>query len=478
MKRYLPIIILLFTLCAMLTFHLFLLVNLRFTAWPEMLSYAYLKNNGFLLYKDMIHPYPPVLTLVLSYLYKFFGYHINVLKVFSWTVIISSSVCVWLLAKEITGKHIAALSSLAFYVLTQPFLEGNMLWFDIAIVPPLLLGALFLIRGNLLICGLLLSLAGFTKQTGGLFYLAVLAFLFLRRPLSDLNTKSTKRGRLSELSAFLVGPVIFGVPLLVGLIQEDAVQGFWNWVVYYPSAYWSKFPGYVQMVPSARSIIVIGLLLTPVLWLLVKNQILQNRKWQVLILFLVLSLLSIYPRFSFFHLQSVLAFAAIAYGFFISSASKKLQIISVGLIGLIYLAIWPYIKLEWNTETRFYGQKDITLAQDISTIAADENKVFLQGLHSGLYVMANKLPPKPWGDNFGWYFEVPGIQEETLARWEKNPPDVVVWRNPSPGNWHDLGTYQPKKIVNWIEQNYSKESQLRPGIWVWRKKLVVSGVEL
>jgi len=36
----------------MLFIHLFFLINLKFTAWPEMTSYAYLYNNGFTLYKE------------------------------------------------------------------------------------------------------------------------------------------------------------------------------------------------------------------------------------------------------------------------------------------------------------------------------------------------------------------------------------------------------------------------------------------
>ena len=72
-------------------------------------------------------------------------------------------------------------------------------------------------------------------------------------------------------------------------------------------------------------------------------------------------------------------------------------------------------------------------------------------------------------DNFGWYLEIPGVQEEIITRWEGNPPDTVIWRTPSKGNWHDLGTYQPAKIVNWISENYMKEKELQPEIWVWRK---------
>ena len=119
---------------------LFFLANLQFTAWPEMFSYAYLRNHDFLIYRDMIHPYPPLLTIVLSWIYTIFGYHLWVLKAAAWTVAISTSVLVFLITKEITKKNQSALISLGLFVFFQPFLEGNMLWFDLAIMPSLLLG--------------------------------------------------------------------------------------------------------------------------------------------------------------------------------------------------------------------------------------------------------------------------------------------------------------------------------------------------
>ncbi len=457
MKKYIPIILL-------LSFHLFLLAQLRFTAWPEMLSYAYLKNHGFLLYKDMIHPYPPVLTLVLSYVYKAFGYDLIVLKTFSWAIILFSDLCVWLLAREITKKDTAAILSLAVYVFLQPVLEGNMLWFDIAIVPPLLLGAYMLLRGNLLLGGIFLSMAGFIKQTGGLFYLSVLCYLIL--------TKAPGK----QLKNYLIGPFIFGIPLLIRLMQESAVIGFWNWVVYYPAKFWSKFPGYVQMSVTPREILIIGLLIAPIVWLSIRSIGKRDKNLIVLMLFTVLSLISVYPRFSFFHLQTTIALSAVLLGTVIAQ-NKKLLMFPVISLPLILVLMWPQIKLEWGKEARFYGSEEIDFANKLSDISKSDT-VFLQGIQSGIYVFSNTLPPKPWGDNFGWYYEVPGIQEATLIRWEQNPPETIVWRTPNQGNQFDLGTYEPKKIVDWIQQNYFRETELRPGILVWRKKpKVVSGVE-
>jgi len=64
-----------FGLIGLFTLHLFILIHLQFTSWPEMFSYPYLLNNGFNLYKDIALPYQPLLMLILSVVYKIFGYN-------------------------------------------------------------------------------------------------------------------------------------------------------------------------------------------------------------------------------------------------------------------------------------------------------------------------------------------------------------------------------------------------------------------
>lgn len=446
--KYIPVVLL-------IAFHLLLLANLQFTAWPEMLSYPYLRNNGYLLYKDMVHPYPPVLTMVLAFVYKLFGYSEIVLKTFTWSLILFSSFLVWLLSKRVTKSNLMASVSLGIYVVTQPLLEGNMLWPDIAIVSPILLGAMFLINKQYLWAGIFLALSGFIKQTGGLFYLSTLAYLIV--------TKTS----WTHIKMFLIGPFIFAVPLLVRLLQEDALQGFLNWVVIYPSLYWSKFPGYVQMAVSKSQALIVTLLVSPLLISGYKN---KNREWQILLIFMGLSLISVYPRFSFFHLQSLIAFSAVAFGLAWSSSKQTARIALLACVLLLLWRVSPGARYEWGRETRFLGENDKKLASEIFNNLQGGTSIYLLGLNSNLYQLTNTLPPKPWLDNFGWYLEIPGVQEETLSRWEQNPPQTIFWKKPNSGNWYDLRAYQPAEVVEYINTNYIFEKDLNSEIQIWGRK--------
>lgn len=449
----------------LLGLHLFFLVNLQFTAWPEMLSYSYLRNHGFLIYKDMIHPYPPLLTMGLSWTYTLFGYNLWILKSVAWVAVIVSDILVFIITRSITRRDAPAFFATAAYVFLQPFLDGNMLWFDIAIVVPILLGTLFLLRNNLFLAGLFFAAAALTKQTAGIYLLFIIYYLLFIKKIG-----------FRELKYFFAGPLILGIPLLSRLLQEGALVDFLNWTIIYPLTQFGKFPGYVHMEVSSGQTFISILLLVPLLIITIKNkEILKDSVFQVLFPFLVIALIIIYPRFSFFHFQTALAFLVIIYGYAAKDIKRLTpQLLAYCLLPIALIIIFiqkPVLAREWQKEARFYAKEDLELAQTIQSKVPQNEKVFLLGLHSGLYVMAGRVPPKRWTDNFGWYLEIPGVQEEIIARWENSsaggPPHFIFWRTPSPGNWFDLGTYQPQKIVRWIEEHYTKEEEVKPGVWLW-----------
>lgn len=445
-KVYLLILVL-------LGIHLFLLVNLKFTAWPEMLSYPYLRNNGYLLYKDMIHPYPPVLTMALSIIYKLFGYKLIVLKVFTWLIILVNDVLIFLVAKKISKKNIFALASLFLYVVAQPFLEGNQLWFDLAIVPTILLSTYCILQKKYFWSGLALGVAVLTKQTAGLFL--IVNGLWLMVKYKDFK----------KLLIFLVGPVILFLVLVLRLITEGAVRGFFNWVLIYPFVWWSKFPGYVQMVLTNREIVIIGLLFLPLILLTIKlrKQLFKDNNLVLLVSSILVSSILVYPRFSFFHFQIALAFISIIFGLTISKFNQSKFFYPLCAIYFLLIAIFivrPGFK-DWGKEARFWGKEEERIVKIINQKTNNNDLVYLSGLHSGLYALSNRLPPKPWTDNFMWYLEIPGAQEKIIREWQENKPKLIISTDPLAGNWYDLGTYRPQKIVDWIRNEKIEISILK-----------------
>ena len=280
------------------------------------------------MYRDIIHPYPPLLSVSLAYIYKIFGYKIEVLQIITWVLILFSSTLVYFNSLKLTGKSKVALFATGLYVLLQPFLDGDMLWFDIAIVLPILSGVYFSFRWinkeggvnyNLFLAGLSFGVASLIKQTAGIFALVFLLYL--------LFTKTN----VKRVAVFVSGTALLWIVFLARIAQEKQLGEFWNWTIYSPLFQWKNFPGYVQMSPTNHQLAVLALLIVPVLVLLVlKRKILSDKKIQLSLFFLLAGLVAIYPRFSFFHFQTGIAILAIIFG--VTSSIVKKQFIYLYLL--------------------------------------------------------------------------------------------------------------------------------------------------
>jgi len=128
---------------------------------------------------------------------------------------------------------------------------------------------------------------------------------------------------------------------------------------------------------------------------------------------------------------------------------------------LFILICLPVLKTDWQKEARFWGKEEIKAAEIITNNTQPDDLVYLLGPQSGLYVFSGRLPPKPWTDNYVWYLEIPGIQEGIIKMWKENKPEIVFTNNIQAGNWYDLGTYRPQKIVDWIRNEKIETSILK-----------------
>jgi hypothetical protein len=434
---------------SLLLIHLFLLFNLKFTPWPEMFSFPYLFSNGFLMYKDFVIPYPPFLVILLSTIYKIFGYKVLVLKIFTWILILLTDLFIYKIVDFVTKKKFFAPISVAVFVFIQPFLDGNMLWFDTFLVLPVLVSVFFLLREkninkNILLSGIFLAISVFSKQTALIYLLVATIFVFY------------KYRKFSKLLLLIIPTFVFGIVFLTYLITTNSLIDFFNWNLIYPIKYWGDYPSYLLLsIKKIDYLILLGLLIPTIVAL--KNKV------KLIPIMFIASLLAVYPRFSYYHLSVGIALSAICFGI-------SLGYLKSSLIYKIFLVF--FVILFFNYQQRIVFAWDWRKDDRFGLIDSIESNqiVYLINIHSANYVFKNTLPPKPWYDNYGWYLEIPGQQEKIIKSWIENPPTVIYWKKEDVGNWYALGVYKPKLISKWIEDNYFKEIEVSKDIWLWRKK--------
>lgn len=453
--------ILIFLLVCLFAIHLLVLKSITFTAWPEMFSYPYLINNGFLIYKDIAHPYVPLLSFILAIFYKIAGLNLFSNQIFTWSLILINDLLIFLISKKLL-KNYLNLIPLIMYVLLQPILEGNMLWFDLA-TTPFILGsfmaflAISRVNQKLFWFGFILALALLIKQQA--IVLVGLIFITL------LFTKETRK----HIQFFILGGLIPVLIIFAILILQGVFKDYIFWTLEFPIVWLPKFPGYKDL-PGFRNITMLGALFLLPLIFLFKRLKTADLFSRIIFVSIIATVIMSFPRFSYFHLQPALAILIIFYALILKT-QKHIAVFFL-VMGLFYgLILWkdyrPYIGVE---TARFYDNEEIELAEFISKNSTPNDSIYFLGPHSLLYILSDRLPPKPWIENFVWHFEIPGMQKRQIRGFEENQNLVIFRQGPMNGNWYDLGTYQPELITSYVNSNFVMVNKSQGGIEVWKRK--------
>lgn len=435
------------TLSLLIVFHLVLLINTKFTVWPEMVLYPYFMQNGFLLYKDIINPYFPFLSLILNLVFSLFGASIITLKIFTWFVILLSDFLIYFSALKFGKSHSKALIAVFIFIILQLSYGGNALWFELALVPLVIPGLALIFleyknRNYLFLSGLLLGLAVLTKQNAVLFYLPVFVYLISLK-------------RIKEVFYFVLPGLVLGLVTLIYLYWSGLLNDFFIWAVSLPLTYTSQ-PGFVSLPIAIRQYLLLFFPATLGLGIFINQKLLKKEKFFLILVFLI-SLSFCFPRYEDFHSQLLIAVVAL-----ISIYISKKWLITFIALSLIIFSF--NINKNWHQPERFIDNKTIDLFEKIKNY----NSVYLLNSPDLAYFFAGKLPPKPWASNFPWYFEQSGFQERFIEGMDSGVEYVVIGER-SGGDKYALGNYIPEKVKNYIENNYAF-IEYYDSFEIWQKK--------
>lgn len=431
-RTYLLLILVIFV-------HVFFLINLKFTVWPEMVLYPWLLGNGYKLYEGIVNPYFPVLPITLSYIYFLSSDLILLLKIFTWSIILTVDLIVFFSALKITKDYSRSLLAVAVYALLQMSLGGNGLWFELFMSPLVLLGLILIYelpynRRVVFLAGCLLGVSFFVKQNAILFIFLGLLLLI-------------KKKQLSLIWVFLFPMFLFGSLLVIYLNNAGVMSDFKTWAIFLPLSYSSQ-NGFVHL-PAIRQYL---LILFPSMALLSVRKMRDMEFW---ILALAFATLFAFPRYEDFHLQILVALAA--------PLAANLQKRYLGIFILVcFLLFARTIDKDWHKNDRFIDQDTLRLAGHIKNYPS----VYLLNSPDLAYYFADRLPPRIWAANYPWYFEQEDFEERFVNNLKKERTGYIVIGNRLGGKKYDLGNYIPEKLESYIRLNYQQiEKYNRFDIW-------------
>lgn len=425
-------------LAAILILQGFLLIYLKFTAWPEMSLWPYLIDKGWLPYRDIAIAHTPLMLGFLALFYKIAGSGIIQLKLFTWAVIFVLDFLVYRLVKKLWNAKVAlfALGSFAFW---QLFFDGNGLWFDLFMGIFAFVSFYFLQKKKYFWTGIFLGLAFISKQTAIWFLLPVVYEIFV-----------AKKKKISAFVNLVKGGGLVSVIFILILLVFKILPDFYEWAIQFGIFILPRAQGQIQL-PDLRGLSIS--LLPFVIFIPLFYQ--TKRKYLNLLFWSFAGLLGAYPRFEYFHFQPAIPYLAIALGIFFANLNWKNKIIKTFSILYIFGSIFlfgGFFMRNFNEGVRFYEQDVRGVVAYVKSNTNTTDKIFIMNWWDNVYALSDREPAvDPWVPQLSWYMELPGIQEKMINNLQENKPKLILI---NPYTETGLSAYIPREVYNYVTQNY------------------------
>lgn len=431
-----------------------------------MVVYPYLLNNGFLLYKDIINPYPPLLTYLLAIFSDLFGYKPFAFQLLTWLVIITTDILIYKISLDLFKKRNVAILSVIFFIFFSIPFQVNGLWFDLVQTPLILLTVYYFYKfleentikpsKNLLLASIAFWIAILVKQQ-----IVHLGILILIISIIKFQRKILLLLRKNLLMLLL--SVITITAIVMFFFAKGTIEDMIYWALYFPFIKASTQPGYL-LLPTTKQLIILISLLSVFAPLIVKSEF-KNK-------FLTLSAFTMvvftYPRFDYFHLIPAVATFSLLVPKLLDHIKFHKQYIPIISVPIFFLLIFSmkYYSNNINRQIRFFEPSIYQAAQKINENLDKENKIFLLNAPDQLLVISKRLPIKPWADDFPWYFEGTGLDAKVIKGLETDKPKNVLFQEFVKAGPYDLGSYRSERIFEYVKKNYKNKIRVSNDFWL------------
>lgn len=413
---------------------------------PRVILQPWLMRQGYLLYEHIADEHMPLMYLLITVLQPLIPDGLVLAKTVLVSLISLSALLTFWAAKSARGD-VTGLCAMLFFTIWSPVFGFGKLWHETFLTPIYILTVLMW-RSSLLevkrtlITGLLLGLAALLKQHA----LAVILAVFLHRFLGWWHQRYPLRYLLLNMGLFAAGictPLILF--MLYHRITAGTLQDFLFWVISFSTI--NKYAQLAALSPSVAQLRILApayfLVIPFVLSLRQKDHKLNQELWVFLLL--LVSHVTAYPRFGFFHLQPVLPVLAwisaivtnrllwsIRNGCTEERLISKGIVLSAFLFSLLYGGFSYWTSFFDKQPQKIYEYTDLLpLYEGIRQHIKPDERVYIFPDDEGtanLYYLLKSPPPKIWSPtSYPWFTiaELKPVLIETFQQW--NPEWVIYF---------------------------------------------------
>lgn len=424
--------------------HLILLLVTRFTAWPEMLAWPYLLAEGWLPYKDIAMAHTPLLTVALSLFYKLFGVGISQLQLFTWFIILSTSILTWFISKKLFGEKIA-LFTIVILPLYQFFYEGNGLWFDIVLAPLSMVIFFLLHKKKYISAGAMWGIALFVKQTAIWLLIPVVIHLFASGSKKIMEMEK-------RYVPFFYGTVLVMFAGVLLMYLSGVLPYFSHWAIEFGIFTLPTLTGQVDAPMWTE----LSKALVPFVPLVLLVLFSKQKPHKEILLWSIFASIGAYPRWGLFHFQPAVPFLAIGTAMSIDYvlSNKRNQFLKlILLVPLITFAVL-FIKLasrNINQPIRFYETSLQQVVDEVKLLSGDSDEIYVINYWDSVYALADRKPAvRPLVPYIPWYLNYQNFDKYVALEVRSSLPQVIVR-----GDYGDgLSAYKIDSLEDTIDRYY------------------------
>ena len=424
-----------FLLTVIILAHIFILTKLIYFPYPELFVYPYLTNHGLKPYSQILDQHFPGLIFLPLNLDNLGMNTPGMARIWSITIVLMIHLMLYVFSYRIFKNKWKALIVNFLYLIWHPFFEGWVFWID-SFLPLLLLPASYaLYKRKLFLSGLFLGLGIVFKQT--LIPLSFLIFIYL-------FWQSEK-----SVYKYLLGLLIPIILMLLYLISIGVIKNFWYWTVIFNLTTYAQYGRGIHpsLAHFSRVFLVFGSA-----FLVFKKM--KSREGQILLIFLIGTLLGLSTRFDFVHFQPALPFAILATVYGLERFGKLGRL---GIFGYTLIAVW-WLIIFYNghlgQKVFFFDEQTKITASKIKQYTKPMDKIFVFGAPPHLYQMADRLPAgNIFVFQFPWFLMK--AEGRILEGIKRDQPEVIVSDRMVEIEGESIKDYAGK-IDRYIQENYEK----------------------
>lgn len=429
----------------MLPLVLLVLLTLRssFFPYPEILTENYFLRQGLLPYTQINDQHFPGIFL-LSYLTT-----VNQLRIIHLTLLVINLALLYLLLSK--SSPLIKLLTLLTYVFYLLAWEGTTLWID-SLVATLGLFGFYLLAAwpgrkthtYYFLTGLVFGLALLFKQPAILLCVTSCVWLLSFRP------------RPTQFALFVMGGLLpLGLTSLALLVQ-GVFPDFVFWTITHNLSGYTSLEG---RAPTRTELIRFTSLAIPAVLALRSPR--NDKLWYLL--YLLSSIVFIYPRFGLIHAQIGLPIML----YLVARSSRFLLIMSC-LLGCFFGL--RFVLRDTPGEILFYDAST-RITVDYVEAHKSSRPIYVYGVNDNIYHLTHTLPPqKTWIELLEGNI-IPGVEHTLISTLVADPPQFVLVDPFASIDNHPLPEFTPQ-VWQYISSRYHESLTLPNGIQIWYPKTI------